>query len=302
MTEPHAPEDPHDKHLPDPPNFTMTPNVFLDHWMPILSPAEFKTLMCITRKTLGWGKIRDNISLTQIVVMTGLSKAGVASSLNALSSYKLIIRDKNASDKKGNEPTTYTIKFREPCENKGEVSDRGGSPINGQALDHSVDTQKKDLTKYKKLLRSKEESEPISKPVVVPSFLSEIEGLTIKSIKTLLREFTEAELEVAARQIQASTVHIDNPFGWLRSCVVEGYEVVESKDRIAEKNIKWWDDTCKRYEDKTFAGVRVDRYREYVHFLRGGVGNAGEVFEFKSPNFKQEAHEKLKEIIRLSKE
>jgi len=79
-------------------NYTQIPNTFFDYWMAVLSPGEFKILMCIARKTFGWRKGTDAISLSQIVKMTGLSRRGVVKSLSVLESRNLIIREKNSSE------------------------------------------------------------------------------------------------------------------------------------------------------------------------------------------------------------
>lgn len=74
------------------PNTTQVPNVIFDYWMSRLSPAEFKVLLCICRKTFGWHKMRDSISLSQIEKATGLSHFGVSKIINSLVDLKLIIK------------------------------------------------------------------------------------------------------------------------------------------------------------------------------------------------------------------
>ncbi len=48
------------------PNSTQVPDVILDHWMAALSGAEFKVLLYVARRTYGFGKDSDNISLNQM--------------------------------------------------------------------------------------------------------------------------------------------------------------------------------------------------------------------------------------------
>lgn len=66
-------------------NFTQIPNQALDT-MSFRTPAENLVLFAVCRKTYGWQKTRDRISLTQIMALTGISKQGV---LNCLKSLKL---------------------------------------------------------------------------------------------------------------------------------------------------------------------------------------------------------------------
>ena len=48
------------------PNSTQIPDVILDHWMAELSGAELKVLLYIARRTYGFGRDSDHISLNQI--------------------------------------------------------------------------------------------------------------------------------------------------------------------------------------------------------------------------------------------
>ncbi len=59
------------------PNCTQCPNEILDRLLPIISPSQFKLVMAIVRKTYGWHKKSDDISLTQLERMTGMSRQTV---------------------------------------------------------------------------------------------------------------------------------------------------------------------------------------------------------------------------------
>ena len=49
------------------PNYTMMPDELFDELMAVLSGAEFKVVSYIARRTLGFKKDSDNISLKQMV-------------------------------------------------------------------------------------------------------------------------------------------------------------------------------------------------------------------------------------------
>ena len=66
------------------PNTCPVPNVILDVVMRKVSHAEFKVLMAIVRKTYGWHKDSDRISLSQLVAMTGVSHRKVIDSIRSL--------------------------------------------------------------------------------------------------------------------------------------------------------------------------------------------------------------------------
>lgn len=76
-------------------NFTQIPNYFLDEINSDgrFSSADFKILLTIARKTYGWHKDRDRISLSQMEKLTGLSKNTVRKSIDNLKKHNLIIHE-----------------------------------------------------------------------------------------------------------------------------------------------------------------------------------------------------------------
>ena len=55
-----------------------------------ISGEEWQVLMCLFRKTYGFQKKKDKISLSQFVIMTGLKRQNVFRALKKLSSKKII--------------------------------------------------------------------------------------------------------------------------------------------------------------------------------------------------------------------
>jgi len=55
------------------PNYTQVANIFMDKKMSNCSGAEVKVFLAISRKTIGWHKISEKISYSQLKEMTGLS-------------------------------------------------------------------------------------------------------------------------------------------------------------------------------------------------------------------------------------
>ncbi len=103
------------------PRYTQVPDELFDDLMAHLSGAELKVLLYIIRRTFGFKKDTDNISLNQICkgittrggeVLdrgTGLSQNAVLTALKGLISKNTIVSKKNSSKEKGNEPTTYSL-------------------------------------------------------------------------------------------------------------------------------------------------------------------------------------------------
>lgn len=89
------------------PNSTQVPNVLLDELMPILGGAEFKCLMYIARRTYGFRKIYDSISLTQfedgittkdgkkLDSGTGLSRETIVNALNKLVEIGIVTKNES---------------------------------------------------------------------------------------------------------------------------------------------------------------------------------------------------------------
>jgi hypothetical protein len=103
------------------PNYTPVPDEVFDEQLPDLSGAELKVLLYIIRRTFGFKKESDNISLNQLlhgiktkedVVLdrgTGLSKKTLLDTIRNLIEKNLIISERRRSKEKGDEPTTYRL-------------------------------------------------------------------------------------------------------------------------------------------------------------------------------------------------
>lgn len=76
------------------PNSASIPNILFDYWMEILTPAEFKVVMCIARKTYKKCSHIDLISLKEIEKMTNLSRSGIIKNINNLMKLGLISKIK----------------------------------------------------------------------------------------------------------------------------------------------------------------------------------------------------------------
>lgn len=91
------------------PNTTQIPNVIFDYWMPLLSSVEFTILLCICRKTFGWGKRSDKISMSQLMEMSGFKETAVRDAISGLVEKKLIIKTHNKTTKGNFTPNTYEV-------------------------------------------------------------------------------------------------------------------------------------------------------------------------------------------------
>src|SRR5665213_3417699 len=107
------------------PRTTQVPDDVFDVLMPQLKDAELRVLLYIIRRTYGFKKDFDNISLKQMVdgittrdgrVLdrgTGLPKSAVARALVGLREKRIIVSRRNSSAEKGNMATTYRLRFKD---------------------------------------------------------------------------------------------------------------------------------------------------------------------------------------------
>lgn len=137
------------------PNYTQTPNELFDELMKILNDSELRVFLAIIRKTFGWNKKRDRISITQIEEITGLSRQGVLNGLygkdktSGLVGKKLVLVFET---KKGNE---YEVNVVDQTE---DVCSQLGLPETVNVVDHKTGlysqpcrhTKERDINKLSK--------------------------------------------------------------------------------------------------------------------------------------------------------
>ena len=106
------------------PNYTQVPDVVFDQLLQILSGAELKVLLYIIRRTFGFKKASDDISLNQM--LNGIVRKGgerldsgcgiknrttLSQALQSLESMGIIVKKRNASPQKKDLPTTYSLRL-----------------------------------------------------------------------------------------------------------------------------------------------------------------------------------------------
>lgn len=173
------------------PNTTQTPNDILDNSMKELSGSEFKVIMAILRKTLGWHKWADYISISQIMEATGLSNRQCIDCVNSLEKKGFI-----KTNKSKRRTTLITINFTDPSE---ETSQAGEKTSQGSENSSLATGEKSSHTKH------------INKPTnIKPSkfvdLWNECNGTQLrvtegkrKQIKARLAKFTESEIQSAIK-------------------------------------------------------------------------------------------------------
>lgn len=108
------------------PGYTQVPDDYIDEVMAHLTGAEFKVLMYLTRRTLGFKRASDQISLNQLcagikkrdgVLLdhgTGLSRQAVLDALRRLGELGIVAEQQTIRDDGAYEAKTYTLLFDDP--------------------------------------------------------------------------------------------------------------------------------------------------------------------------------------------
>lgn len=137
--------------------YTKVPNLFIDRLMPRVRPAHFKVLIFIWRKTVGWQKQRDYISLTQIQSGAGVCRATAVSGIKFWKQVGLI-RPTNRSGIRGTIQYEVAVSYDEEAVtsrleqlvggNHWSTKSASTSSENSTSLDQKTDTQ--NTANYKK--------------------------------------------------------------------------------------------------------------------------------------------------------
>ena len=133
------------------------PDEVFDEFMPHLSGAELKVLLYIIRRTFGFKKESDNISLQQLLhgittaegtVLdrgTGLSKKTLLETIKSLMEKNLILTERRRSKEKGDEPTTYRLNVIDE-QREGTTPPRGVKSTPGGDVKSTPPTRSKNST------------------------------------------------------------------------------------------------------------------------------------------------------------
>lgn len=146
-----------------PPNYTQVPNILFDQalWQ-IETVAELKVTLVIIRQTFGWHKKEDNLSLSRLVGLTGLSKQSVIAGITSALRLGLVTRRKKGQ--------SYLYRLNVKLVDEPNVS-RGTSQESRLALVQSLDQQLvKNLDTQKKEEKEKRKERAAPPPPQVQLF------------------------------------------------------------------------------------------------------------------------------------
>ncbi len=136
------------------PNTTAVPDEFFDLIAPNLSEAELRVALYIIRRTFGFKKRSDDISLKQLVegIQTkdgrildrgaGVAKSTAWRGVKGLVTKGIIESTRNASAQRGDEATTYALRFHDPVFRRETppVSSRNTPRVSLRNTQHTEET------------------------------------------------------------------------------------------------------------------------------------------------------------------
>jgi phage replication O-like protein O len=216
------------------PTTTPVPDQVFNELLPLLTGAELKVLLYICRRTFGFKKDYDRISLDQMIngirkkngkvldTGTGLSKASVARALKKLSGKNIITRHRNSSSKRGHEPTTYSLNMLAPL---SQNKTRGVSEMR-QGMSHGRDTQQTTRQQTNK-----------QQPALVATLKKY--GLAQKTAEWLVDQHGEEKvgekIDFLEYRLKENPGKIKRPGGWLRRAIEDDYDPPEGYRFPAER-------------------------------------------------------------------
>jgi hypothetical protein len=220
------------------PNTTPIPDQLFDELMPTLSGAELKVLLYICRRTFGFKKTTDNISLRQLVKGittregkaldrgTGLNKDTVSKAAQSLVKKGAIVRNRNRTPEKGDEATTYSLRIIPVSENPTPPSRKIRHARVGK-----TDTQQTVI---------QETGE--QHDVVVRQALQNF-GISKSAADKLARNFPEElileKLDLAQWLVSTGSSNVaKNPAGWLRKAIEEDYSPPRNYESPRDKKAR----------------------------------------------------------------
>jgi Bacteriophage replication protein O len=232
------------------PTTTPVPDEVLDVLMPQLSGAELKVLLYICRRTFGFKKASDSISLHQIAhgittrdgrVLdggTGLSKRHVINALKGLEKRNIITVTRKVDENGLNEVNTYSLNMLDTGHGVGTKSPQG--VVNSSSPGGSEKNALGVVNSSSPTTNSKQET--VIQETDVVDVAKDLENFGIaKSAATKLIhsypvEYIREKLAMAKELVAAGSPLVSqNPAGWLRRAIEEDYSPPRTYHRSRHK-------------------------------------------------------------------
>ncbi|MDP6716987.1 MAG: replication protein [SAR202 cluster bacterium] len=248
------------------PNFTLVPDDLFDVLLSVLKPPEIVVLLYIIRRTLGFKKQADNISLKQIEsgittrdgkVLdrgTGLNKTTIVRALKGLEDMNVIFKVRRQTSERGYQPTSYRLNIieRDPlllsaptlvANNDKPLVAENDIPMSPKATPHVAenDTQytEKQNTEKQDTVSKQQQDDVVT---ILTGF-----GLDQPSTNLITTNFTKARILEKASHVRwligRNPDSVKNPAGFLRKAIEDdwpappGYTTTQAEESVPDCDI-----------------------------------------------------------------
>jgi hypothetical protein len=156
------------------PTYTQVPDEVFDELAPRLTESELRVLLYILRRTFGFKKRSDAISISQMVngittrdgrvldLGTGMSRPGVTKGIKGLIAKGVIEAERTVAEDGVNQVNVYRLRFASSAEGVGNEVNYGGKP-RFQGVGNDVDPQQTEQqTGEQDLSKGPESALPVS--------------------------------------------------------------------------------------------------------------------------------------------
>jgi phage replication O-like protein O len=249
------------------PTFTQTPNDLFDHWLPLLKESELKVLLVIMRKTFGWNKVRDRISNSQLVKLTGQSSQSVKDAIKSLQSKGLILKE--TIGKLGTQETYYELIVDDDSNNSDRAKFYPGGGLNSSPGEGQIlAPQKKELN-----TPAKEQQQNLIEPAAAVSSCEIFECLKDVDIpevdkRWLMVNSNIEDIKHAIAWATHPTIKLTKPLAAaLKWACKEKPELPEMKADIAKQNHQYSKEIEAKYNGVN--GHQITACGTYIDIVNG---------------------------------
>lgn len=226
------------------------PNSIIDELLPELSHSELKCYLCVLRKTKGWNKEEDAISVSQFMKVTGLSNKAVISACESLVEREILER------KSGDRNTgIYSIKtYKTATSEKSSLvknfpaTGEKSSPVTSEKSSHTINNIKNNIQNTNKKNTKKSDLDLLADfgitGQLADDFITHRKACKAPITETALKGFQREADKAGIPLAEAITISIErnwrgfkSEWDWRGSGVVQRQP---QKMTFAEKNAQPW--------------------------------------------------------------
>lgn len=223
------------------------PNSIIDELLPELSHSELKCYLCVLRKTKGWNKEEDAISVSKFMKVTGLSNKAVISACESLVEREILERksgDRNTGIYSIKTYKTTTSEKSSLVKNFPATSEKS-SPVTSEKSSHTINNIKNNIQNTNKKNTKKSVLELLADFGITGQLADDF--ITLRKAKkapiteTALKGF-QSEADKAGISIcEAVSIAIERNWqGFNASWDWQGARTQPQKMTFAEKNAQPW--------------------------------------------------------------